>query len=230
MKRYVLKLKSPSPSERDWIGHNYTERKSFDILTGLALAILSDGELTQKEANFLSKWIEANSQTLPETFIRKLLPIVRTAGAGSELSATDLQEITCILEEIAFSKVTQTSSNSDQVIGTPCALIYDETGSSENEFQDMEFIFSGNFLTGKKIDLMSQTASLGASAKSANPTRNTDFVVVGSKGSEQWAYSGLGRKVEHAMSLRDSGCKLRIISEEVFSHALERHLLYSTDH
>jgi hypothetical protein len=61
---------------------------------------------------------------------------------------------------------------------------------------------------------------LGASAKSANPTKQTDYVVVGSKGSDQWAYFGLGRKVEHALKLKGESCKLRIIREEDFIHAL----------
>ncbi len=99
--------------------------------------------------------------------------------------------------------------------------IFDEVDLAEIRIFGREFIFTGNFSCGSKKELMDRTNGLGASAKSANPTRDTDYVVVGSKGSEQWAFSGLGRKVEHALKLREGSCKLRIIREEAFIEALD---------
>jgi hypothetical protein len=53
MRRYILKPREFRVETWDCKSHNYNERKVFDILTGLALGILADGELTVKEANFL---------------------------------------------------------------------------------------------------------------------------------------------------------------------------------
>ncbi|GEM_PF-1907530 len=230
MRRYILKDTSLTIEKTDWSKQRYSERKAFDVLTGLALGILSDGELTQPEALFLAKWVEANSQNLPEHFIRKLLPVIRLAGRGNKLSESELKEIATILEEIAFSGSSQAPANAPPTIGTPCALIFDEIVPSDLTFDGVEFVFTGNFLCGSKKDLMERTSELGASAKSANPTRQTDYVVVGSKGSEQWAYSGLGRKVEHALKLKSESCKLRIIREEIFIQALDSIDSSSTDH
>lgn len=222
MRRYILKPREFRVETWDWKSHNYTERKVFDILTGLALGILADGELTAKEATFLAKWIETNSQTIPEKFIRKLLPVIRIAGRGEDLTEVDLDSITLLLEAIAFGDTTVGSSGSPPLIGTPCALIFDEVDFTELRLEGCEFVFTGNFSCGSKKDLMERASGLGASAKYANPTKQTDYVVVGSKGSEQWAYSGLGRKVDHALKLKGESCKLRIIREEDFIEALER--------
>lgn len=223
MRRYILKSRSIAVEKWDWKSHNYTDRKVFDILTGISLGILADGELSAKEANFLARWIEINSQTLPEKFIRKLLPVIRIAGQEGDLADDDLASLTILLESIAFGEIPTSSTNAAPLIGTPCALIFDEIDSSEILFGGSEFIFTGNFMNGSKKDLMERTNKLGASAKSANPTSQTDYVVVGSKGSEQWAYSGLGRKVEHALKLKGESCKLRIIREEDFFRVLEEY-------
>lgn len=223
MRRYTLNPTSATILSNDWTSYNYSERKVFDILTGLALGILSDGEITEKEAIFLAKWIESNSRAIPEKFIRNLLPVIRLAGAGKDLSDKDLNCITKILESIAFGE-TQTDTKSPCVstpsIGAPCALVFDDIHFSEIKFDGIEFIFTGNFSTSSKKDLMDRTARLGALAKSATPTRDTHYVVVGSKGSDQWAYSGLGRKLEHALKLKESYSKLSIIREEVLIQAL----------
>jgi len=222
MRRYILRPTEFAIETWDGTSHNYTERKVFDVLTGLALGILADGELTTKEASFLARWIEANSVTLPEKFIRKLLPVIRLAGRGEDLADDELASITVLLESIAFGEIPTGSSDPAPLIGTPCALIFDEVDSSEIRFWGAQFVFTGNFACGSKKDLMNRTSGLGATAKSANPTSQTDYVVVGSKGSDQWAYSGLGRKVEHALKLRDEACKLLIIREEEFIQAIDR--------
>jgi NAD-dependent DNA ligase len=223
MRRYILKPGNISVEKWDWKSNNYTERKVFDVLTGISLGILADGELSAKEASFLAKWIEINAQILPEKFIRKLLPVIRVAGHGGELSDDDLASITILLESIAFGEKPNNSSNTAPLIGTPCALIFDDIDSSQILLRGCEFVFTGNFMHGSKKDLMERTNKLGASAKSANPTSRTDYVVVGSEGSEQWAYSGLGRKVEHALKLKSESCKLKIIREDDFFRVLENY-------
>jgi NAD-dependent DNA ligase len=223
MRRYILKSPEFAAKSEAWSSRNNSERKAFDVLTGLALGILADGELTAKEASFLARWIEANTQALPEKFIRKLLPVIRTAGRGEDIPDEELASIALLLESIVCSDGSPDPLvKPPTAIGTPCSLIFDEVDLAEIRIFGCEFIFTGNFLCGSKKELMDRTDRLGASAKSANPTRNTDYVVVGSKGSEQWAFSGLGRKVEHALKLREESCKLRIIREEIFIQVLER--------
>lgn len=223
MKRYILKHQSKVGSPKDWPSQSYPERKAFDILTGIALGILADGELSAKEASFLARWLEANSNALPEQFIRKLLPVIRIAGRGEDISDEGLSSITTLLESIIESgNQPESSMVASALIGTPCALIFDLVDFQGFKISDCELIFTGNFSGGSKKELMDRSICLGALAKSANPTRQTDYVVVGSKGSDQWAYSGLGRKVEHALKLKGESCKLRIIREEDFVRALER--------
>lgn len=221
MRRYTLKTSSPNFENLNWALNNYTERKAFDILTGMALGILSDGELTQKEANFLARWIEANSGNLPHKFIKNLLPVIMMAGAGQELCVEELSRISQILESIVFGGTEKSQVEITPTIGTPCALVFDEIDFSEIQFVGVEFVFTGNFSAFTKKELMKLTSNQGAIAKSATPNKNTDYVVVGSKGSEQWAYSGLGRKVEHALKLKEEASRPLIIREEVFIQALE---------
>ena len=160
MRRYSLTPTILQIETLDWGSYNYTERKVFDILTGLALGILSDGELTQKEATFLAKWIEANSRTLPHKFIRNLLPIIRIASNGKELSEDDLSCITKILESISFGDAPRSLAEQSPTIGTPCSLIFDEIDFSQIKFHGVEFIFSGNFSSCSKKELMEEQVAV----------------------------------------------------------------------
>ena len=45
-------------------------------------------------------------------------------------------------------------------------------------------------------------------------TRETNYLVIGTFASRDWANTNYGRKIEHAVELRESGCGISIISEE----------------
>lgn len=223
MRRYILRNQPERLHEFDWKSRHYSERKVFDILTGLALGILADGEISQKEAQFLAKWLDCNSQNIPEHFLRNLLPVIHFAGEGVDIPQADLDEITKILVSIAFGEIAPDGNglpDSPSAIGTPSILVFDDISFSEIIFEGMEFIFTGSFSTCDKKELMERTGLRGAIAKSAVPNRNTDYVVVGSQGSDRWAYSGLGRKIEQALKLKEAYYKPLIIKEEVLVLAL----------
>ncbi|MDT8719473.1 BRCT domain-containing protein [Clostridium sp. 19966] len=50
--------------------------------------------------------------------------------------------------------------------------------------------------------------------------RNVDYLVVGDKGNSNWAFSSYGLKIQRAITLQESKCKILIIHEEDFWKAL----------
>ena len=53
-----------------------------------------------------------------------------------------------------------------------------------------------------------------------NPTKQTDFLIIGADGNPCWAYACYGRKVEKAVHLRKQGSRLLIVHENDFWDAV----------
>lgn len=76
------------------------------------------------------------------------------------------------------------------------------------------FCFTGEFAFGSRKDCMSQAAALGGMA-SKTVTMSIDYLVVGLMGSQAWAHSAWGRKIETAVRYRDEkGKPIAIIGED----------------
>jgi len=46
------------------------------------------------------------------------------------------------------------------------------------------------------------------------PIRETDYLVIGTLGSADWAHTAYGRKIEYAVGLKQKGFGLHIVSED----------------
>jgi NAD-dependent DNA ligase len=78
---------------------------------------------------------------------------------------------------------------------------------------------TGKFLYGSRSKVEAAIVERGG-LLAANPTKKTDFLVVGSMASKDWAMTSYGRKIEYAMGLRAQGCPILVVGEEAFMAAL----------
>jgi NAD-dependent DNA ligase len=212
MKRYLLH-RAPDNQfliER-WNSENNT-RKALDVLAGLCLGILADGETNSREADFLRSWIKNFAHRLPNEILEKLLPILDLLASESEIEDELLQSLSALLHQT----VGIDNQNPDPLQNSACGLIFDKFPTEWNSIEDLEVVLSGEFSLGSKKHLMAKILALGGIPRDEAPTKRTAIIVVGEKGSTQWTTSLYGSKIEKALVLRNLGQEILILRETEF--------------
>ena len=71
----------------------------------------------------------------------------------------------------------------------------------------------GSLRSGPRKECERQVHSLGGRCEES-VTQQTNYLIVGTFGSRDWAHTSFGRKIEKAVAYRRSGMGLAIISED----------------
>ena len=197
----------------------------MDVLSGLALGILADGQINSREAKFLKEWIDHNFTDLPSFSVKQLLPILSQLDAGDEVPLDTLHELEAILSNLVGLDAPTDSvpqSGLSETKGLPSKLIYDEN-EEPVPLCGMEVVVTGNFTAFSRSEAEELLERHGALIRQAPPRQKTHYVFVGEKGSKAWRNSQLGRKIERALELRDEGHGISILSEKCLVLSLEAH-------
>jgi len=80
------------------------------------------------------------------------------------------------------------------------------------EFSGSAFVVTGTFAHGARVEVTKAILERGGEVK-PTVTKKVDYLVIGEIGSQAWKHSSWGRKIEQAVTLRDQGARLRIVSE-----------------
>jgi len=222
MRRYVLcQGEAEARLLNEWNVQS-NRRKAYDVLCGIALGFLADGEFSDQEARFLVGWLERNASDLSQVLLRRLMPIIRSAALSHPLSEAQLAEFSSMLFGIATGEPEPSTLAPERHTnqGTPRDWLFDDLPPAMIRFAGSEFVVTGEFRTAKRKDILALISRKGAIARSAPPNAATSYLVVGEVGSEAWAYSGLGRKIEKALEMKDSGLEIAIIREQTLLDAL----------
>lgn len=89
------------------------------------------------------------------------------------------------------------------------------TGEVIDEIDGKAFCLTGDFSFGSKTQVQDYLVSLGGIAKSG-VSRNVDYLIIGTKGSEEYAYGNYGSKTKRAIELQNDGFPIRIVHEREF--------------
>lgn len=82
-----------------------------------------------------------------------------------------------------------------------------------SQFVGKQICLSGEFELCTKSEFTSKLLSIGGIVKNS-VTSKTDFLIVGSKGSERYNFGNYGTKVKKALELQEKGKHIKIIKEE----------------
>lgn len=188
--------------------------RAVDELIGICKGILFDGSVSEMQVHRLWQWFDAN-EVVKRTFIGRELFLLLEKMVDKERLSVDDQ--TVLLD--FFSKVG----------GSVQVLEAGHNPSSELPLNDPApsvvvngslFVLTGNFRMGNRASVVKFIESLGGRVSPKTVYVDTDYLIIGDIGSEAWAHSTHGRKIEHAVSLRDSGHKIAIISEAHFMNSV----------
>ena len=219
MKTYILRSYPPPEILYKSYGHGNDERKALDVLAGLCMGILADGETNSKEAQFLKIWIEHNSRLLPPQILVRFIPILNQLASEKVVTESELCKLTELMLSVVGIEPNEglLSQNTESWnFHKPCALIFDKLDMGTFSIKGVEVIVTGQFETFRRSKVMEMITENGGLARDNYPTIMTRVVVVGSKGSPQWTSANLGDKIKSALRLKQIGHDILIIRESDF--------------
>ncbi len=93
----------------------------------------------------------------------------------------------------------------------------------------IEFLFgchvclTGNFTFSSRKEIEETIEKYGGFNEHKSPTRQTDYLFVGGKGSPDWAYGNYGNKIKKAKELQEYGYSILIMSEDALKNFFSSH-------
>lgn len=190
-----------------------TERDLSEML-GLAKGMLADGVVNEDEAEYLRAWGANHPDALvawPMRIIFARLQRYFADGHIDEAERADLQTLLAALVGGTASLLLGYEAATTLPLDAPAPLIC--WGPDEI------YVFTGRFAYGTRADCEREATSRQSTCE-RNVTRRTSFLVIGTFGSEDWAHTSYGRKIQRAVELRQSGFALRIVGEDHWATAL----------
>ena len=184
-----------------------TERDISELL-GLAKGMLSDGVISDSEADFLSKWGETHMDAVLQWPVSVIFTRLRQITSDGRIDPEERIELNDLLSQLVGGTTTfllGLDGASMLPLDTPAPLIC--------YGPDEVFVFTGKFAYGPRRRCELEVTERGSACES-NVTTRTTFLVIGTFGSEDWAHTSYGRKIQRAVELRNSGFPIRIVGED----------------
>lgn len=170
-----------------------SSRKLMELKTVLG-AITADGVLSELETLFLQNWMDENLDLRGNFPFDKIFTVVENALADGVLSNDEFSSMLALFEQIT-DPVAYTASCGDFDIASKT------------------FCLTGEFNFGDRPKVKRRLEILGGIPVDT-VTGKTDYLIVGSKGSREWAAGNYGTKVKKAMELQAKGTCIRLIRED----------------
>lgn len=179
-------------------------KKAIQELQGISAAIIFDGIIDDSEIDLLDRWILRNDEFLveyPLSELKELFSKIMEDGIATE---DERMELFSFLDAIAANP------EGDVVVHN----IFD---SIENlKFINKRYIFTGELQFGSRTKAQNNVIKRGGNY-SRDVNNLTDYLVIGSLGSESYSFGKFGTKIKKAMNLRHSSASnLKIVSENDF--------------
>lgn len=181
--------------------------RNIDELIGICKGIIADGSIVQKEAEFLLQWMESNQDAAHVWPANVLYERIRLHLSDGVLDPDDQQDLLNLISQI-------TGGKQPQSVHSMTSTLPLDNPAPDVEFDGRVFCLTGTFTVGSRDNVTKLIESKGGKCVKA-PTLSTDYLVIGIVGSRDWIHSTHGRKIEAAVTIRDSGkTGISIVSEE----------------
>ena len=182
-------------------------------LHGAFHGIISDKQIDDVELKQLQSWVFDNEYlkgVYPYDEIASLLIEVFKDGKVTEEERKLI--LSFMADFIDFSSSVNLSYDRYQELKKKYTLTGICAADPEIEFEGKHFAFTGVSEKASRTEIEQRIEQAGGIFQ-PNPTKKTDYLVVGNCGNQCWAFAAYGRKIEKAMDLRKKGCNLVIVNE-----------------
>lgn len=171
-------------------------------LQGILIEIVEDDIVTEDEVISLSEWMETNAHlrgNYPFDRVYNLLEQVWKDGV------IDNDELDLLLDKfIEYIDPVRTTCEE----------------ASKLEIEGKHFVLTGDFEYGNRSSVEELLVSLGGIIDHT-VKKCTDYVLVGSLGSQNWKNGNYGGKIKKAIELIDKGLAINIINESDFFEVIK---------
>lgn len=181
-------------------------RQSLRELLGIARGILADQHLSDGEIDYLKAWLDQRHEmtaSFPGNVIHERIKHVLEDGVVTEEERSHLVDTLNMLTEERLEDLAEQVELDE--------LWFDEVGLIS--FDKARFCLTGNFVFGPREECKTAIQQRGGTVA---PTvgEETQYLVVGALGVDEWRSGGLGADIEKAMRLRVQGRAVKIIPED----------------
>lgn len=202
-----------APSEiNTYFNRKRLDERQVDELVGLCQGIISDGQVSQIEAEFLQKWLLANTHITGNPVISLLYGRIAAVLSDKKLDSDEARELLETLQQFSGGnyELGDILKSGTLPIDIPAPFI---------KFEEKRFCFTGTFAFGSRADCEAVTKKLNG--ESGNLTGKTDYLVIGVYATESWKHSAFGRKIEKAVEMKGKGIPIAIIHEPHWVEAMK---------
>lgn len=190
----IINMTTPFVSNNNCSPQTFAMQQLIGILRGIS----SDGVVNEIEANNLKSWLDESSDlNIPE--FSKISHEVTQILADGVITEAENSHIISVFDRI----INPVESNTNHSI----------------QFDSSKFCLTGDFAHGSKGEIESLIEAHGGEIAN-NVSGKIAYLIVGGKGSSQYAFGNYGTKVKKALELIDKGKPIQIITEDTLFEAL----------
>lgn len=194
------------PHNRRFNARRRADRQVQELL-GLARGIIADGEVSVAEADALARWFDANSDARTVWPVNIVAERLERIYADGKVDPDEQSDLLALLQA-ATGEQPDTPSAMNRATRLPLS-----EPAPQLRFVGQTYVFTGKFAYGTRAACEQVVTARGGTCD-RGVTKQTNVLVIGTLGSEDWAQSSFGRKIETAVHYRDNGLPLVIVSEE----------------
>lgn len=188
--------------------------RAMDELIGACRLVLSDGAVSEPEAQSLLSMLSAKSELRSRWPADRLYLRLHEMLVDRVLDPEEQGELLLLLRDLVGYAGAPGMGN--VVLSTPLPLCDPQPAV---KFAAQRFCLTGKFIYGTRKQCQAEVLSRGGELHE-NPTNTTSYLVIGAVASRDWIHSSYGRKIEKAVELRSKGLSLRIVSEAHWTTAV----------
>lgn len=198
-------------AQKNRFGRDRISHRQIDELIGIARGITADNIVSTLEAEFLEKWLAANAEICEEPLLNALYWQISDMLRDGILDDEEKADLFDTLQSLIGNdfEIGESLPSSNLPLCDP---------APEVVFAERVFSFTGTFIHGTRKECENTVEKKGA--QSIPLGLKTDFLVIGAYATESWKHSTFGNKILKAVTWRDEGKPISIISEEHWSTAL----------
>lgn len=206
-----------------WFCLRYTTaNKYYDALTsevqrlhGVLAGIAADGVITHEELTRLRGWLVAHGHLAAMWPFDEIDALVTAVLADGRIDEQEHAALLGFCGQFSGDGLGP-AVDKDMVLAGICVT------DPDIAFRGKRFCFTGRPAPPNSKRILSEAVVARGGNVIGHLNRGTDYLVVGSCGSECWAFSCYGRKVEMAMAYRrEEGLPIQIVHEFDFLDAVQ---------
>lgn len=187
--------------------------RNMDEMIAMCRLVLADGAVEDHEARFLLEWIENTYHAREEWPGSILYPRLAAAMADGHLDHDEEAELLDVLAKVVGGPPSAEGPAVSRAIpfDTPVPQI---------EFSARSFVLTGQFVFGSRKRVTAAIEEIGGTVASS-VSHKTDYLIVGTFGSDEWLHSTHGTKIIKAVELKEEGGLIRIVTEKDWTEQLD---------